>query len=70
MNNLVPPHGSETLKPLLVSENPRGQERSYAENLKKIPMSICEVCDLLLLSMGAYPPLDGFLTEADWRGVC
>ena len=70
MNNLVPPHGSETLKPLLVPENLRGQELSYAENLKKIPMSSCEVCDLLLLSMGAYTPLNGFMTEADWRGVC
>jgi sulfate adenylyltransferase len=33
-------------------------------------MSSCEVCDLLLLSMGAYTPLDGFMVEADWRGVC
>ena len=33
-------------------------------------MSSCEVCDLLLLSMGAYTPLDGFMKQADWRGVC
>jgi sulfate adenylyltransferase len=66
----VPPRGSETLKPLLVLENLRGQELSYAENLKKIPMSSCEVCDLLLLSKGDYTPLDGFMTEANWRGVC
>ena len=70
MTNLVPPHGSEVLKPLLVSQELRTQAYSHAENLKKIPMSSCEVCDLLLLSMGAYTPLDGFMTEADWRGVC
>jgi sulfate adenylyltransferase len=70
MTNLVPPHGSEDLQPLLVSENLRAQELSRAENLKRIPMSSCEVCDLLLLSMGAYTPLDGFMTEANWRGVC
>ena len=70
MTNLVPPHGSEVLKPLLVSQEVRTQAYSHAENLIKIPMSSCEVCDLLLLSMGAYTPLDGFMTEADWRGVC
>ena len=70
MTNLVPPHGSETLKPLLVQEDVRSQEIARAENLKKIPMTSREVCDLLLLSMGAYTPLDGFMNEADWRGVC
>ncbi len=70
MTNLVPPHGAEALKPLLLQEDLRAQELSRAENLKKIPMSSCEVCDLLLLSMGAYTPLDGFMNETDWRGVC
>jgi len=70
MANLVPPHGAEALKPLLLSEHLRTQEISRAESLVKIPMSSCEVCDLLLLSMGAYTPLDGFMKEADWRGVC
>tara|TARA_B110000503_G_scaffold26395_2_gene41706 strand:- start:28 stop:1200 length:1173 start_codon:yes stop_codon:yes gene_type:complete len=70
MTNLVPPHGSEALKPLLLSEELRFNELSQAENLLKIPMSSCEVCDLLLLSMGAYTPLNGFMKQADWRGVC
>ena len=70
MTNLVPPHGAEALKPLLLPEDLRTQELSQTENLKKIPMSSCEVCDLLLLSMGAYTPLDGFMNETDWRGVC
>ena len=70
MTNLVPPHGAGPLKPLLVSEDLRAQLLSHAETLQKIPMSSCEVCDLLLLSMGAYTPLDGFMVEADWRGVC
>ena len=70
MTNLVPPHGAGGLKPLLVSEDLRAHQLSYAQTLQKIPMSSCEVCDLLLLSMGAYTPLDGFMVEADWRGVC
>ncbi len=70
MTNLIPPHGAEALKPLLLPEDLRSQELSRAQDLRKIPMTSCEVCDLLLLSMGAYTPLDGFMGEADWRGVC
>ncbi len=70
MTKLVPPHGASALKPLLLPETPRAQELSRAQELKKIPMTSCEVCDLLLLSMGAYTPLNGFMAEADWRGVC
>ena len=70
MTNLVPPHGAGVLKPLLISEDLRAQQMSRAESLVKIPMSSCEVCDLLLLSMGAYTPLDGFMKQTDWRGVC
>lgn len=70
MTNLVPPHGAGVLKPLLISQDLRSQQMSRAESLVKIPMSSCEVCDLLLLSMGAYTPLDGFMKQADWRGVC
>ena len=70
MTHLVPPHGAGGLKPLLVAEDLRAQQLTYAQTLQKIPMSSCEVCGLLLLSMGAYTPLDGFMVEADWRGVC
>ncbi len=70
MTSLVPPHGANALKPLLLPEKVRIQELNRAEALKKIPMTSCEVCDLLLLSMGAYTPLNGFMGEADWRGVC
>ena len=70
MTHLVPPHGAGGLKPLLVAEDLRAQQLTYAQTLQKIPMSSCEVCDLLLLSMGAYTPLNGFMVEADWRGVC
>ncbi|HJO87930.1 MAG TPA: hypothetical protein QF359_13300, partial [Rhodospirillales bacterium] len=70
MTSLVPPHGANALKPLLLPEKVRIQELNRAEALKKIPMTSCEVCDLLLLSMGAYTPLNGFMGKADWRGVC
>ena len=60
---LVRPHGSDELKPLLASPT----QTSFA---KQIPMASRELSDLLMLGMGAYTPLDGFMGKADWRGVC
>jgi sulfate adenylyltransferase len=70
MSNLVPPHGAETLKPLLLPETERADERKRAENLKQVPLSSREVSDLFMLAMGAYTPLDGFMGEQDWRSCC
>ena len=70
MSNLVPPHGADSLKPLLLPETERAEEAKRAANLKKVPLSSREVSDLLMLGMGAYTPLDGFMGEADWRGSC
>jgi len=70
MSNLVPPHGADSLKPLLLPEVERAEEERRAGNLKQVPLSSREVSDLLMLGMGAYTPLDGFMGEADWRGCC
>ena len=70
MSKLVPPHGADTLRPLLLPEIERAEELKRAERLTKIPLSSREVSDLLMLGMGAYTPLDGFLGEAGWRGSC
>jgi len=70
MSNLVPPHGAGSLKPLLLPEAERAEELRRAERLKQVPLSSREVSDLLMLGMGAYTPLDGFMGEADWRGCC
>jgi len=70
MTNLVPPHGAETLKPLLAADRDRAAQIERAEALPKIPLTSREVSDLFMLGMGAYTPLDGFMGEADWRGAC
>jgi sulfate adenylyltransferase len=33
-------------------------------------MTSRETSDLIMLGIGAFTPLDGFMGEADWRGVC
>lgn len=70
MSKLVPPHGGGVLKPLLIPEVERAEELKRAANLKKVPMSSRETSDVLMLAMAAYTPLEGFMGEADWRGVC
>ncbi len=70
MPQLVPPHGSNTVKPLLLPEAGRADERKRAEKLKKIPLDSRAVSDVFMLAMGAYTPLDGFMGHDDWRGSC
>ena len=70
MSNLVPPHGADSLKPLLLSEPERAEEADRVGRLKQVPLSSREVSDLFMPGMGAYTLLDGFMGEADWRRCC
>jgi len=70
MSQLVAPHNSEQVKPLLLPETERADECKRAERLKKVPLDSRAVSDVLMLAMGAYTPLDGFMGHDDWRGSC
>jgi len=70
MSKLVPPHGSRELKPLLLSGGALNEEKKKAEGLKKVPMTSRETSDLIMMGIGAFTPLDGFMGKDDWKGVC
>ncbi len=70
MSNLVTPHGKSELRPLLAHELERQAGLERAAGLKTVPMSSRETSDLVMMAMGAYTPLDGFMGHADWRSVC
>jgi sulfate adenylyltransferase len=70
MPQLVPPHGSETVKPLLLAEAERAEELRRAGKLRKVPLDSRAVSDVFMLAMGAYTPLDGFMGHDDWQGSC
>ena len=70
MSKLVAPHGGGNLKPLLVPEVERVAELERAKGLKQVVMTSRETSDVLMFAMAAYTPLDGFMGEADWKGVC
>jgi len=70
MSKLVNPHGSATLKPLLLEGAALKAERERATALPKVRISSRELGDLIMLGIGGFTPLDGFMTKADWQGVC
>ena len=69
-SNLISPHGSDKLKILLLSGKEKEEELKKAEKLKKIVMTSRETGDLIMLGIGGFTPLDGFMGHDDWKGIC
>jgi sulfate adenylyltransferase len=70
MHKLVSPHGSSELKPLLLEGQARTEEVKKAGKLKKVPLTSRETGDLIMMGIGAFTPLDGFMGHEDWKGCC
>jgi len=70
MSKLVNPHGGEAIKPLLLEGKELEAEKKRAQSLPKVGISSREVGDLIMMGIGGFTPLDGFMTHADWEGVC
>jgi sulfate adenylyltransferase len=71
MAQLITPHGKEeTLMPLLLEGKEREAEAERAKSLKIVSMTTRETSDLIMLGIGAFTPLKGFMGKADWQGVC
>jgi len=69
-SKLIRPHGSDELKILLLSGKEKENELKKAEKLKKVRMTTRETGDLIMLGIGGFTPLDGFMRYDDWKGVC
>jgi sulfate adenylyltransferase len=68
---LVNPHGREQrLKPLLLTGDALEEARNRAKTLKPIRMTSRETSDLIMLGIGAFTPLKGFMGRDDWKSVC
>ncbi|MFZ5619882.1 MAG: sulfate adenylyltransferase [Pseudomonadota bacterium] len=70
MSKLVRPHGGGELKPLLLEGQALADEQKRAAGLKKVNVSSREAGDLIMMGIGGFTPLTGFMTHADWQGVC
>ena len=67
---MISPHGSATLKTLLLEGKEQKEELKKAETLPKLQLSSRETGDLIMLGIGGFTPLDGFMGRDDWKGVC
>ncbi|CAJ2503575.1 Uu.00g109690.m01.CDS01 [Anthostomella pinea] len=64
-----PPHGG-ILKDLIARDLPRQAElAAEAETLTAITLTERQLCDLELILNGGFSPLEGFMNEADYKGV-
>ena len=70
MSKLVPPHGSKKLKTLALHGSERKSELKKAESLPRLMCSSREFGDVVMLGIGGFTPLDGFMNRADWQSVC
>jgi sulfate adenylyltransferase len=67
---LVEPHGGGQLRPLLLQGVALKEELARARTMPKMVVSSREKGDLIMLGIGGFTPLDGFMTHSDWQGVC
>ena len=65
---LINPHGGK-----LVNREIHGREREelirIATTLPKVQLNNRQISDLLMIAIGGYSPLDGFLNEADYTSI-
>ena len=62
------PHGGE-LKDLYLSESAADEEKQRARDYVSWDLTDRQLCDLELILNGAFSPLEGFLTRAEYDGV-
>ncbi len=68
MSKLVPPHGGRLIS-LLVEEHERSAEIERAKALPSVRISSRETSDLIMMAIGAFSPLTGFMGEKDYKRV-
>ncbi len=68
--SLVKPHGSDVLLPLLLEGDALAAELARAKTLKQVNISSRECGDLIMLGIGGFTPLQGFMGKDDWQSVC
>ena len=68
-DHLIAPHGG-TLIDLLVDDERVDQLKDASRDWESWDLTARQLCDLELLLSGGFSPLTGFMTQADYAGVC
>ena len=67
-NTLISPYGGKLID-LLVPHQEREELKAHASTLASIQISDRAACDLEMLAIGAFSPLDRFMGQADHQAV-
>ena len=68
-SHLIPPHGGELIQ--LIAQPERITEvKAHSKEWPSWDLTGRQLCDLELLLTGGFSPLRGFMTRADYEGVC
>lgn len=68
-SHLIPAHGGELVQ-LMASAERAGELKSHSREWPSWDLTGRQLCDLELLLSGGFSPLRGFMTRADYEGVC
>ena len=68
-NNVISPHGDVLIDLLIDDPEKRQKLIRESESLPKIKLSTLEFSDLIMLGIGAFSPLEGFMIETDYKNV-
>jgi sulfate adenylyltransferase len=67
-SSIIAPYGGELID-LIVPEAQREERKAYASRLPSVQLSRRAACDLELLAVGAFSPLDRFMGAGDYQRV-
>jgi sulfate adenylyltransferase len=68
-SHLIPPHGGELVN-LVVHPERISELKAHSREWPSWDLTARQLCDLELLMSGGFSPLRGFMTQADYDGVC
>ena len=68
-SHLIAPHGGE-LADLIASPERSAELKAHSREWPSWDLTARQLCDLELLLSGGFSPLRGFMTKADYEGVC
>jgi sulfate adenylyltransferase len=69
ISHLIAPHGGELVN-LLVTPEKAAELKAHSREWPSWDLTARQICDLELLINGGFSPLTGFMTKADYEGVC
>src|SRR4051812_20321813 len=68
-SHLIAPHGGELVN-LMAAPERAAELKAHSREWPSWDLTARQLCDLELLMSGGFSPLRGFMTRADYEGVC